>query len=176
MPPNRLLFRCGNGVDVTAPRSWAQTTKTHLSRSFVPAKRASTALKLARSLDPPGSPERGDARFKQLQCSFHSYIAICEPAHSLERWRSQLQIAVRISSLRQLGREFPRWLWQAIRSSPDRSHSGNPASRNPSANRAKSSGRWIGNQSFRLETRKDGSSSCKRCIACFALSMRPLSA
>jgi hypothetical protein len=57
-----------------------------------------------------------------------------------------------------------------------RSHSGNPASRSPSANRARSSGRWIGSQSLRLEARSDGSSVRTRCIACFALSIRPASA
>ncbi len=55
-------------------------------------------------------------------------------------------------------------------------HSGSPARRKPSANVARSSGRWIGSQSVRLEMRSSGSSSHKRCIARHASSARPASA
>lgn len=63
--------------------------------------------------------------------------------------------------------------WRSVRRC---SHSGNPASRSPFASRARSSGRWIGSHSLRLEIRRDASSVRMRSIFFFALSVRPASA
>src|SRR5262249_58808536 len=66
--------------------------------------------------------------------------------------------------------------WFALNSENRAPHSSSPAFRNPSAKVARSSGRRIGSQSARLETRSVGSSSRRCFIARCALSGRPASA